>query len=445
MKWDLATIAAITNGEAFGAGLVDRVVIDSRAAGPGTLFVGVRGERFDGNTFAGEAASKGAAVVAERRRLPEGASGVEVDDTVEALARLAAHRRSEIVVPVVAITGSSGKTTTKDMTAAALGPRTHAAPRSYNNEIGVPLTVLGTPDDATAVVVEVGSRGSGHIASLASVVKPDVAVVTNIGSAHLEMFGDLNAVLEAKWELVEALSPDGVAVLPADDSRLVTRREGARITFGEEGYDADVEVSDVTVDARGRASFRISHLGETRSITLKHAGRHQPVNAAAAIAASLAVAIDFTDATRRVADAEVSPWRMEVRDAAVPGGTIVVVNDAYNANPDSMVAAFTTVSAMPGRRVAVLGKMHELGESEGELHRLIGARAVEAGFEIVVVVGDDPGIAEGAGAAAVPVGDAAAAAAVLAELVRPGDVVLVKASRAAGLEALATAIGGAAA
>jgi UDP-N-acetylmuramoyl-tripeptide--D-alanyl-D-alanine ligase len=216
------------------------------------------------------------------------------------------------------------------------------------------------------------------------------------------------------------------------------------ITFGEQA-DADVEVAEVTLDARGRASFRISHLGVASTMVLQQAGRHQPVNAAAAIAAALAIGRDFGEAVSRVADARTSPWRMEVREVAVAGGTIIVVNDAYNANPDSMRAAFATVAAMPGRRIAVLGKMHELGSAEGELHRAIGRLAVDSGFEVVIVVGDDPGIAAGAGAAAVVVGDAAMATVTLAAVVRPGDVVLVKASRAAGLEAVALAIGGAAA
>jgi UDP-N-acetylmuramoyl-tripeptide--D-alanyl-D-alanine ligase len=251
--------------------------------------VAVRGERFDGNDFAADAAAHGAAVLVERSRLPAGAFGVEVDDTLGALARLGERRRSEIIAPFVAITGSSGKTTTKDMTAAALGAGTHAAPRSYNNEVGVPLTVLGTPDDASAVVVELGSRGAGHIAALAAVVRPDVAVVTNIGPAHLEMFGDEAGVLEAKWELVDALGPDGVAVLPAADPRLTSRRTGAMITFGEEGSGADVAVSGVAIDARGRTSFHITHLGHATAISLQQAGHHQPVNAAAAIAAAVAL------------------------------------------------------------------------------------------------------------------------------------------------------------
>ena len=446
MKWDLATVAAATGGTAHGdAAAVARVVIDSREAGPGTLFVAVRGERLDGHEFAAEAVGRGAAVLVERGRAPVDAPVVEVDDTLTALAALGALRRAEIMAPVVAITGSTGKTTTKDMAGAALGPGTHTAPRSFNNEVGVPLTVLDSPDGAAALVIEVGSRGAGHITALGAVIRPSVAVITNIGPAHLEMFGDVGAVLDAKWELVELLGDGGVAVLPAADSRLTERRQGPMITFGEGGAGVDVAISELALDARGRASFRLSHLGHTRSLTLRQAGRHQPANAAAAVAAALALGRDFAEAADRVADAALSPWRMEVVEIRVGDGAALVVNDAYNANPDSMAAAFATVAAMPGRRIAVLGKMHELGAAEGELHRAVGRNAIEAGFELVVVVGDDPGIAAGAGTAALTVPDVVAAAAALAEILRPGDVVLIKASRAAGLERVAAAITGGAA
>ncbi len=440
MKWDLAFVAAATGGRASGDATIQRVVTDSRPAGAGDLFVAVRGERVDGHDFAGDAARAGAAVVVESGRLPAGAAGVEVADTLAALSALAAARRAEITAPVVAITGSSGKTTTKDLTAAALGPGTHAAPRSYNNEVGVPLTVLGAPDDATAVVVEVGSRGIGHIRALGPAIRPDVAVITNVGPAHLEMFGDVATVLRAKWEIVEILEPDGVAVLPAADDRLVARRSGPVVTFGED-LPADVSVHHVALDGQGRASFSMRHDGDEVGLTMALAGRHQPVNAAAAVAAAVAVGVPFAEAAARAAAATGSPWRMEVVERPVAGGTVLVVNDAYNANPDSMAAAFATVGPMPGRHLAVLGKMHELGAAEADLHRRVGSEAVAAGFETVVVVGDDPGIAAGAGEAAVAVADAAAALSFLAGHLRPGDVVLVKASRASALETIAASIG----
>lgn len=442
MRWDLTLVAEATGGRPFGEAVVERVVIDSRQAAGNDLFVAIRGERFDGHAFAADAAATGAAVLVEAGRMPPGARGVEVAETRGALGALAARCRGEISAPVVAITGSSGKTTTKDLTAAAIGPGTHAAPRSYNNELGVPLTVLGTPAGARALVVEVGSRGLGHIAALAPMIRPDVAVITNVGAAHLEMFGDVDTVARAKWELVDILGADGIAVLPADD--LARRRQGAMITFGE-GPEADVSVDGVAIDHRGRASFVMHHGGAHLVLSMAIAGRHQPVNAAAAVAAALAVGTPFGEAAPRIATATSSPWRMEVSERLLPGGAVVVVNDTYNANPDSMRAAFATVTAMPGRHVAVLGKMHELGEAEGELHRGVGKAAAEAGFSPVIVVGDDPGIVAGAGAVGVAVGDVPAALALLAETLRPGDVVLVKASRAAGLEAVAAGIGGGAA
>lgn len=442
MKWSLAEVAALVRGIAVGDAVVTSVAIDSRQPAPGALFVALRGENADGHEFVGAALAAGAAAaMVEPGRLPDGVSGVEVADPLAGLGDLAAAWRRDLEVPVIAVTGSSGKTTTKDFIAAVVGPGCHAARRSFNNEIGVPLTVLGCPPDATALVLEVGSRGLGHITALGPVVRPDVAVITNIGPAHLEMFGDLATVRRAKWELVDLLGENGVAVLPADDPTLASAHRGARITFGEAAA-ADVAVRDVVVDARGRAGFLLVHAGRAVPVVLPVPGRHQPLNAAAAVAAALAIGRDFEECASRLAAVQLSPWRMALEEVAVPGGFITVVNDAYNANPDSMEAALSTVAAMPGRHVAVLGMMHELGEGTAEWHRTIGRRATELGF-LVIVVGEDPGIAAGAGDDTVAVADIEAAAAVLATELRPGDVVLVKASRAAGLEALARHIGGA--
>ncbi len=436
MKWDLGEVAAATFGQATGTASIDRVITDSRAAGPGALFVALRGEQRDGHEFAGAASADGAAVIVERGRLPEAAAGVEVPDTLEALRALGAHRRDELNLPVAAITGSTGKTTTKDLLAAVLGPQAHAAPRSFNNEIGVPLTVLGTPDDADALVVEVGSRGRGHIALLAPVIRPDVAVITTIGPAHLEMFGDVDRVREAKWELVEALGPDGTAVLPIDEPALLARRTGSLVTFGEQTR-ADVSVGDVEVDGAGRVSAALTFDRCSYRITMSAAGRHQAANAAAAVAAGIAMGIAPELAVERVQHGSVSPWRMEVHP-----GPVVVVNDAYNSNPASATAALETVAAMPGRHIAALGMMHELGSGAAEAHRELGAAARALGFAAVVVVGDDPGIAEGAGPIARRVGNVVEAESVLRGVLRDGDVVLVKASRAVGLEVLAERLQG---
>ena len=441
MRWDLASIAATVDGLAVGSAIVTSVVTDSRRAGPGALFVALRGTMADGHEFVGEALAGGAvAALVEPGRLPDGVPGVEVPDPLAGLAALATRRRGEIAVPVVAVTGSTGKTTTVDLAAAALGPGAHFAPSSYNNEIGVPLTVLACPSDATAVVIEVGSRGLGHITALAAVIRPDVAVITNVGPAHLEMFGDIATVRRAKWELVEILPAQGVAVLPVDDAILVGMRHGPMLTFGEDPA-ADIAAGEVSVDGRGRTSFVLTHREAVVPVTLAVAGRHQPTNAAAAVAAAVALGVDFTEAAARLADARLSPWRMDVTERNISGGTVVVVNDAYNANPASMASALATVAEMPGRHVAVLGMMHELGPSSPGLHESVGRQAADLGF-VVVVVGEDPGIARGAGKATVATAaDVGAAAAEVARLVRPGDVVLVKASRATGLERLPEMIG----
>jgi UDP-N-acetylmuramoyl-tripeptide--D-alanyl-D-alanine ligase len=439
VRWDLGVVASVTGGKAVGSAIVSSVTTDSRRVLPGALFVALRGETHDGHDFIAQAMSAGArACLVEPGRLPADAVGVEVADPLGALSDLGAFRRDGIDVPVVAITGSSGKTTTKDMTAAALGPGTHAAPHSHNNEIGVPLTILSTPPGASAVVAEVGSRGVGHIAALARVIRPDVAVVTNIGPAHLETFGDLDTVAVAKWELVESLGPDGVAVIP-NDLHPPGRPPRRTVRFGE-GGDGDVVLGNLRLDERGRASFTVDHDGDHVAIELQVPGRHQAHNAAAALAVAVTLGHDLAEAARRVESATLSRWRMEVSEVPVAGGQVTLVNDAYNANPASMAAALETVAAMPGRHLAVLGRMHELGVEERRLHVEVGTLAARLGFDAVMVVGEDPGIGVGAGDIAISVPDTAAAVALLRELLREGDVVVVKASRAAGLESVAAAL-----
>jgi len=436
MKWDLDIVGAATGGTVKGAARVASVETDSREASSGTLFVALRGPHHDGHDFVGDAVGVGAAVVVGRGLLPAGAAGVEVDDTLAALLAMAVRRRAELTMPVAAVTGSNGKTTTKDLLAAALGPDVHKAPRSYNNEIGVPLTILGAPADASAIVAEIGSRGVGDIALLAPAVRPDVAVITNVGRAHLETFGDEATVLAAKWELVEALGSGGTAVLPAGDDRLTGRRVGSMLTFGEYPA-ADVAVTEVQMEADGRASCLLAFEGRSVGLRLAMAGRHQPGNLAAAVAGAVALGTDFEQAAVLGAAATGSAWRMEIHP-----GPVTIVNDAYNSNPDSAVAALETVAAMPGRHVAVLGRMHELGPSEAALHREVGRRALDLGFAVVLVVGDAPGMAEGAGRVARRVAGVAEAEAVLRGFLSEGDIVLVKASRVEGLEVLAERLKG---
>jgi UDP-N-acetylmuramoyl-tripeptide--D-alanyl-D-alanine ligase len=428
----LSELAEMIGAQAFDADgvFVSAVTTDSRSVQPGDLFVAVVGENFDGNQFIGAALEGGASAVVTSDSTADAIPRIVVADTQVALRDIAAIRRAELDVPVVAITGSTGKTSTKDLLAAAL-PKAWASPRSFNNEIGVPITILDTPDDARYLIAEVGSRGRGHISFLMPAVRPDVAVITNLGVVHLETFGTTDELADSKYELVEALDNHGTAVVPADDPRLHRSHRGATVTFGV-GHEADIGVSAIALDDDGYPSFRITAHGETAAIRLQVAGAHQALNAAAAVGAGLAVGVDLATLAEGLEAAKGSQWRMEIHR-----GRFTVVNDAYNANPDSMEAAMRTVAAMPGRHVAILGTMAELGPLEKSEHQRIGRLADELGFAAVVTVGDEPGIAASAGSIGRNVADVAAAREVVSRFVRDGDVVLVKASRAVGLESLA--------
>lgn len=409
---------------------VSRVTTDSRDIRPGDLFVAIPGEVFDGNAFVEDAVASGAAAVVTTRTDISGIPRIVSADTLTVLRDLATIVRRDIDVPVIAITGSSGKTSTKDLLVAAL-PGAWGSPRSYNNEVGVPLTILGMPHDARYLVAEVGSRGRGHIEYLMPAVRPDVSVVTNLGVVHLETFGTTDELADSKYELVAGLTESGTAVVPADEPRLHRDHPGPVITFGIEPV-ADVRAADIEVDTAGRARFRLEAAGQSVPVRLKIAGAHQAVNAAAAVASGLALGVDLGTLRTGLEAATGSQWRMEIHR-----GRFTVVNDAYNANPDSVEAAMRTIAEMPGRHIAVLGTMAELGPVEQAEHERIGRLAADLGFASVVTVGNEPGIARAAGSIGRNVADADAAYTVVTRLIGDGDVVLVKASRAVGLEQLA--------
>jgi UDP-N-acetylmuramoyl-tripeptide--D-alanyl-D-alanine ligase len=370
--------------------------------------------------------------------------------TGSALLHLAADERSGMRVPVVGITGSTGKTSVKDMTAAVLATRFRiaASPRSFNTEVGVPLTLLNVPDGSEALVCEMGSRGVGHIAALCEVARPDVGVVTNVGPAHLEMFGSVDVVADAKAELVEALPPDGTAVLNADDPvvRGFDRRTTARaLRFGRSSK-ADVRAEDTELDRRARASFTLRTPVGTERVELTVPGEHMVSNALAAAAAGVALGLSAGECAAGLKEARVSAWRMEVTDTAAG---VTVVNDAYNANPTSMAAALKTARWIAGDRrcVAVLGEMAELGPVSAAEHERAGELVARLGIDELVVVGAGARpIATGAGREGVEpdhirVCDTAEEAVdAVRNMIHPGDVVLVKASRVAGLERVAEAI-----
>lgn len=422
------SLGLVVHGD--GGVVIERVTTDSREARPGDLFVAVAGEAFDGNSFVEAALDAGASAVVTSREDLTGVSRLVVADTLRTLRDLAAIARGELAIPVIAITGSSGKTSTKDLLAGAL-PNAWVSPRSFNNEIGVPLTVLATPPDADFLVAEVGSRGRGHITYLMPAVLPDVSIITNLGVVHLETFGTTDDLADAKYELVEALEDNGTAILPAGDSRLHRHHPGRTLTFGPEEH-ADVLVGAVSINELGYPSFELTYREHTATVTLAVAGAHQALNAAAAVAAGIALGVDFGDLIDGIQTATGSQWRMEIHR-----GRFTVVNDAYNANPDSVEAAMKTVAEMPGRHIAVLGTMAELGPLEQSEHERIGRLAADLGFATVITVGDEPGIAKAAGPIARNVADADAAYDVVSRMVGDNDVVLVKASRAVGLEQLA--------
>lgn len=426
-------------------------VLDSRLAIAGCLFVGVAGEHVDGAHFALDAAARGAVAALVER--PVGVPAVVVPDVIAALGRLGRAVVDRLDTTVVGVTGSAGKTGTKDLLAALLarlGP-TVAPTGSWNNEIGLPLTVLRAEPDTRYLVLEYSARGIGHIAALCAVARPKVAIVLNVGSAHLGVFGSRAAIAQAKGELLEALPPGGLAVLNADDPwvRAMADRTPARVLLAGTAPDAAVSAWDVRLNAHGQAGFRLVTPYGSAPVQLTLVGAHQVSNAlaAAAVATELGLGVEEVAGVLSAA-APASRWRMDVRDS--PGG-VTVVNDAYNANPESMRAALHALLAIarpaggPVRRCwAVLGAMAELGAAAPEAHRELGEAAARLGVDRVLAIGPEAGpIAAAAGAAgteAVAVPDVAAAVALLRADLAPGDVVLVKASRSAGLERVAAAL-----
>jgi UDP-N-acetylmuramoyl-tripeptide--D-alanyl-D-alanine ligase len=419
----------------------ERVTIDSRQAGPGSLFVGLPGEHVDGGRFAPHALAAGAWGVlttpehAEAARCAVPGALLAADEPLAALQRLANAWRRALDVQVIGVTGSTGKTSTKDLLLALLAPhrRTVASRANFNTEIGVPLEILAAPADTEVLVLEMAMRGPGQIAELAAIAEPDVGVIVSIGPVHLELLGTIEAIAAAKAELIAALKPSGTAVLPADEPLLDPHRRTdlTTITFGDSGDVRLMRSEDerVEIDLDGRpvaleVPFRQTHLRR---------------NLLAAAAAALAVGV--VPAGR--VELELTAGRGQ--HLTLPGG-VTLIDGCYNANPMSTRAALEdleqTVMRTPGARsVAVLGDMLELGPSERDFHLEIGAQAARSGVELLVTVGPRAAaMAERYDGEVRILPDAAAAAELVPELIRPGDVVLVKGSFAVGLEAVCRAM-----
>ncbi len=440
----LTDIAGLTGGTLHGSDvLVDgAVVTDSRAAERGSLYVARIGEHADGHQYVPAAVAQGAVAVLGLRTVDDTPTVVvpDVQEAFAALARGVIDRARDL--QVVGITGSSGKTSTKDLLAHVLDgvAETVAPTGSLNSEVGVPLTVCRITPATRYLVAEMGADGVGHIAYLTRIAPPQIGIVLNVGTAHLGNFGSVEAIAETKSALVEALPADGVAVLNADDPRVaaMAHRTDARVVFvGDEG---SVRAVDVDVDPMGRPSFTLQGVGEPVRVRLGLYGVHQVGNALSVVAAARELGAPVETIVERLESARaVSRWRMEVH--LLPTG-VTLVNDAYNANPDSMAAALRALVQMArGRRsIAVLGEMLELGESSTQAHHDVGRLVARLGIDALIAVGDGAAaIAEGARGAGVDVqevADVEAAHDLITADVTGDAVVLLKSSRDSGLRYL---------
>ncbi len=431
-------IAAATGGTLHGPDVqVDSAGIDSRALRAGQLFVPIVAER-DGHDFIPAAVAAGASAYLTDRApdLALPATAIQVDDTFTALAALGREARRRLPDRVVGVTGSVGKTSTKDLLAGVLETtyRTAASEKSFNNELGLPLTLLGAPDDTEAVVLEMGARGVGHIALLCEIASPTVGVLTRVEGVHLEMFGSLDDVARAKGELVESLPADGLAILNADHeivAAMDARTQARVLTYGL-APGADVRAENIVLDDQLRPRFDLITPWGAAAVALGARGEHQVPNALAAAAAGGGLGVPVDAIAAGLAGARLSGLRMEL---ATTGAGVVVINDAYNANPTSMAAALGSLARLDARRrFAVLGTMAELGDDGPAAHREVAALAHDLGVAVIAV--DEPAYGDGV----THVADVDAAVAALGDLTE-GDAVLVKGSRVAALERVAQALG----
>jgi UDP-N-acetylmuramoyl-tripeptide--D-alanyl-D-alanine ligase len=459
----LAEIAAVVGGQTYdipdpAVQVTGPVVRDSREVEPGSLFVAFAGERVDGHDFAEAVVAAGAVAVLASR--PVGVPAIVVADVQAALGALARHVVERLGATLVALTGSAGKTSTKDLIAQVLRSKapTVFTPGSLNNEIGLPLTALSATEETRFLVLEMGARGIGHISYLTDLTPPRIGLVLNVGTAHIGEFGGREQIAQAKGELVESLPPSeagGVAVLNADDPlvRAMASRTKARvILFGESG-EADVRAENVRLTDAGQPAFRLHTPSGCSDVTMRLYGEHHVSNALAAAAVAHELGLSADEIALALSEAgSLSRWRMEVTER--PDG-VTVVNDAYNANPESMRAALRALAAMGkaaqaqgGRTWAVLGQMAELGDEALAEHDAVGRLAVRLNVSKLVAVGGREAswlqlgaYNEGSwGEESVHVSDAQAAVDLLRSELRPGDVVLVKASRSVGLERVAQAL-----
>ncbi len=449
MECSIADIAKATGGRMIGKNpecSLRGVSIDSRTTPRGALFVAIRGAHFDGHMFTSPAVAAGAAavVVVDPSAIPEGANAIVVADTERALGDIAAWWRSRFSVPCIGITGSNGKSTSKEMIAALttlMGP-TLKTEGNFNNLIGLPLTLFRWESAHRSAVIEMGMNAPGEILRLATITKPSIGLITNVTAAHLEKLGSVEAVARVKEELFDAMGEGTIAIINLEDPwirKMGERRKGAKITFGMAQH-ADIQFLHMDMESLDEMKLKVRIQEKECSLTLPVPGAHNVMNALAAFAVGLALGLDPKEMVDRIE--RFQPMAMRMEQIQLAGG-VRLVNDSYNANPGSMRAAFRTVGAArrAGRFIAALGDMLELGEQSHALHREIGAAAAEMGVERLYTVGSfSSDIAEGAIAKGLHRSFVVACADVedlsrrIEKEVNAGDVVLVKASRGMKME-----------
>lgn len=442
-----ARIAKTCGGRVVRSGApADRVVTNSSEVGPGAMFVAMVGAARDGHEFVADAFRRGATGVlvskpVGRTEVPEGCFAVRVDDTLLALQLLAAEHRRRHRAAVVGVTGSCGKTSTKDMLGSVLGrviPTVHS-PKSYNNHVGVPLSLLQIEKSTRAAVIEIGTSAPGEIQALAQLAEPDVGIVTCVSEAHLKGLGSIDGVAKEKAGLLDGLRPGGVAILNFDDRKCRGMADScaSRVVSISVAGRADWYATDVRFHGIG-TSFKLQ--GD-RPVTLPRLGTHNVYNALMVIAAATELGVDVDDVLLGLSEATPSKRRMECRRH----GDVTLFDDTYNMNPDSSRAALSALAGLQqgGRKIVVFGEMAELGDRSSDLHRELGETVAISGVDVLVTVGDRArGIAEGAIAHGLSRrnvlthDDVSSTLDALRETVRPGDIVLCKASRRVGLDRL---------
>lgn len=437
-------ICLATGGSVYKLGSEDKftgICTDTRKVDPHDLFISLVGEKFDGHDFIEQAMAKGASGIITSRLdivIPPNMTVILVNDTLQALQKLAWFHRKRFNIPIVAITGSNGKTTTKDMVAAVLGSKLNVLKTAgnFNNEIGLPLTLLQLTADHEVAVVEMGMRGKGQIKELANIALPTIAVITNVSETHIELLGSIENIAAAKAELLEDIPERGLTILNADDQyvQAMAKQVASRVTlFGLE--QGNLRAENIQTDVQGM-NFQCCVNQERILLSIPTVGKHNVYNALAAIAVGLEMGLNFDEIRFGLSQFNASPMRLHIQQM----GDYVVINDAYNASPMSMLAAIDTlVQVATKRRVVVLGDMLELGDIGVEAHRQIGEKLTKCNVEVVVTVGElarhiAKEASEGGIKQVISCTNHEEAEQALQDMLTPGDTILIKGSRGMKME-----------